>query len=73
MLAEGSGSWLSHIEFDGKLIWKLGDQYEKWMIPKDAGKDEYFLPSDSEYRGDHKCLKVKDYENAEIHKQDMEN
>lgn len=52
ILATGNGSWLSHLEFDGKCYWKLEDTYENWEIPSKYEIDEFFLPSDSANRKD---------------------
>jgi hypothetical protein len=63
---------LSHLEFDGKVYWNLEDKYDKWLPPRDNGSSELLLPSDSCFRLDLQCLKMKDFESAEKHKHDME-
>lgn len=72
ILSSGSGSWLSHIEFDGKLFWKLDEPYEKWRLPNEIGDSEYLLESDSSRRGDMKYLIEKNFEMAEKTKHEME-
>lgn len=72
ILGQGSGSWLSHLEFDGKLFWKLDYPYEKWVTPKELGLDDILLPSDSSNRLDLQALKIKDYDTAEKQKHEME-
>lgn len=50
VLSKGSGSWLSHIEYDGMLYWKYIEHTTNFEIPK------ILLPSDSRVREDRKLM-----------------
>ena len=47
-LGKGSGSWLSHLEFEGVCYWKIDQKFTTWSIVQ----DEIILPSDSSNRAD---------------------
>ncbi|CAD8122374.1 unnamed protein product [Paramecium sonneborni] len=51
-LSKGSGSWLSHFEIDGEVLWRIDDPILPWKEP------QCILPSDSIYRED-KILMLK--------------
>jgi len=68
-ICEGTGSWLSHLQVDGKLYWKIDENSEDPWI-EDVNKR---LPSDSTYREDSKYIKLKDFENAQKEKEAAEN
>ncbi|CDW73094.1 UNKNOWN [Stylonychia lemnae] len=72
-LATGFGSWLSHLEFDGQIVWKLDDKYDEWLIPSvDIEDSEQLLPSDSHNRPDLQPLIDRAFEVAEKNKVMME-
>jgi len=33
VLCTGSGSWVSHVEFEGKAYWTIDDRYPEWEMP----------------------------------------
>jgi len=70
LLVKGSGSWLSHIELDGEVYWRQGDEIgeERWVE-----KQENKLASDSTHRLDSKFIKQKNYDQAQKEKELLEN
>lgn len=52
VVCSGGGSWLSHLEFDGKLFWKIDDPYESWSHPSQINPEAFLCPSDSTFRQD---------------------
>jgi len=51
-VAEGSGSWLEYIQFDGKVYWTIEDDKPSWLVINDKERvplhlQDYLLPSDS--------------------------
>ncbi len=68
-LGKGSGSWLSHLEFEGECFWKLNDEFSTW----DLATDQFIMPSDSSYRPDLIHLKERQFEEAEKEKVELEN
>jgi hypothetical protein len=50
VVAKGSGSWLSHIEFDGYVYWRNVEQTWVCDLPR------IVLPSDSRVREDRKLM-----------------
>lgn len=52
VVAEGSGSWLEYIQFDGKVYWTVEDEKPEWRLMNDEVNvsprlRDYMLPSDS--------------------------
>jgi hypothetical protein len=52
LVAEGSGSWLEYIQFNGKVYWTIDDEKPVWLMMNDAERvdanlREFLLPSDS--------------------------
>jgi hypothetical protein len=52
LVAEGSGSWLEYVQFNGKVYWTIDDEKPEWLMVNDAAKvepnlREFLLPSDS--------------------------
>lgn len=52
LVAEGSGSWLEYIQFDGKVYWTVADERPEWLLVNDAERvdprmRDFLLPSDS--------------------------
>ena len=67
-IAQGSGSWLEYIQFDGNQMWRMGDIPElRWELSQDC------LPSDSVYRSDLLLLLNEDIDNAQVAKDTLEN
>jgi len=69
VLCEGSGSWLSFIQVDNALLWRVDKPTEDPWIEK---MDKRLL-SDSLFREDSKYIKIKDYDNAQKEKENLEN
>jgi len=68
-IATGTGSWLSHLELEGEMYWRVDETIdEQWMEP-----EEKKLKSDSSYREDSKYIKVKNYDQAQKEKERLEN
>ena len=67
IVCTGYGSWLSHIDFEGKEYWKLSDPICEWLedVPE-------MLPSDSLHREDLIKMKQQEWEEAETKKVEME-
>jgi len=69
-LSRGSGSWLSFIEIDGEVYWRVGDSVEgETWTQNDIAK----LVSDSTNRLDSKYIKEKNYDQAQKEKDALEN
>jgi len=68
-LCEGTGSWLSHFQVDGKLFWRVDENADDPWI-EDVNKR---LDSDSTYREDSKYIKLRDFDNAQKEKEGLEN
>lgn len=49
-LSNGSGCWLSYIQFDDKVMWRWDDPFDLWQSQKDL------LPTDSCLRSDRNYL-----------------
>lgn len=75
-MAEGSGSWLEYLQFDGKVFWTIDDEKDEWIMSNDdkvpEQAREFLLPSDSQLRADMGPLKAKNFEEAEKQKFDLE-
>jgi len=69
VLASGVGEWLSFIEIDGELLWKVNDQVKDKWVEEAKGK----LPSDSSHRLDAQFIRIKDFEKAQKEKDLLEN
>jgi hypothetical protein len=67
-ICSGSGSWLSHLELEGELLWKVTDSIEDAWIPVEDKK----LDSDSTHRQDCKYIKLKSYDQAQKEKDQLE-
>lgn len=74
LACEGNGSWLSHIEIDKKIVWRIEDPTPQW---KDAGEltdGTKMLQSDTVHRDDYELIRGKtDMEGAEAAKLKLEN
>jgi hypothetical protein len=68
-ICSGSGSWLSHLEIEGELYWRVTDSIEDAWIPVENKK----LDSDSTNRQDSKYIKEKNYDKAQKEKDLLEN
>jgi len=68
-LCEGNGSWLSHFQVDGSLLWKVDQSADDPWIEDPNRK----LASDSIYREDSKYIKIRDFDNAQKEKENLEN
>jgi hypothetical protein len=68
-ICSGSGSWLSHLEIEGEMFWKITDQLEDIWVEVEEKK----LQSDSTYRMDSKFIKEKNYDQAQKEKDALEN
>jgi len=67
--AKGSGSWLSHLEIDGELFWKIDVPVAStWKTI-----EEKKLESDSTLRLDSKYIREKDFDKAQKEKDALEN
>ena len=76
VVAEGSGSWLESIEFDGKIYWTIEDSKPDWILINDDSLNpeyrEYLLESDSSTRPDIKCMIENNFEQADKEKHILE-
>ena len=77
LVAEGSGSWLEYIQFNGKVYWTIDDEKPEWLMMNDAERvdanlREFLLPSDSQQRADMQPLKDKNFDVAEREKLALE-
>jgi hypothetical protein len=68
LLGTGSGSWLSYLEIDGNIYWKVNDPI-KIFWESDPRK----LPSDSRFRLDSYYIQLKDFDRAQMEKDRIEN
>jgi len=68
-ICSGSGSWLSHLEIEGELFWKITDPIQDAWIENEALK----LESDSRNRQDSRCIKARNYDQAQKEKDGLEN
>jgi len=67
--SKGSGSWLSYLEVDGDLLWKINTPVtQTWKTI-----EEKKLESDSSLRLDSKYIKEKNYDKAQKEKDLLEN
>jgi len=75
-VAEGQGSWLEYIEFEGKTYWTIEEEVPQWKLVNDDRLREdfkaYLLPSDSFLRVDHEHLRLKEFETSEKEKYELE-
>jgi hypothetical protein len=69
-ICKGSGSWLSHLQINGDLYWKVDASVDDIWLGEDESKK---LPSDSKYRVDSKYIREKDFNQAQKEKEDLEN
>ena len=77
LVAEGSGSWLEYIQFDGQVYWTIDDEKPEWRMVNDPEHVEphlrdFLLPSDSQNRADMQPLKDKNFDEAEKQKVKLE-
>jgi hypothetical protein len=77
LVAEGSGSWLEYVQFNGKVYWTIEDEKPEWLMVNDAARVEpnlleFLLPSDSQLRADMQPLKDKNFDVAEREKLALE-
>ncbi len=66
--AKGYASWLGQLMFDDKIYWSIFDEKPKW-VEENIG---FVLPSDSTKREDLISLKNKNFEEAQINKEKLE-
>lgn len=53
LVSEGQGSWLSYIEIDGQVKWKIDDPVPQWRSHEEKlTSGDLMMPSDSQYRTD---------------------
>jgi len=69
VLCEGTGSWLSFVQVDNKMLWRIDQETDVYWTEDPAKR----LPSDSTYREDSKYIKLKDFDNAQREKEALEN
>jgi hypothetical protein len=69
VVSRGSGSWLSYIEFDDDIYWKIKDTITDLWICSQPGK----LQSDSTKRLDTHFIKMKNFDKAQKEKEILEN
>lgn len=76
MVAEGQGSWLEYIEFDGKTYWSIDEEIPSWKMVNDdrlrTEFKEHLLESDSYLRQDHLHLRLKEFDLSEKEKYEIE-
>ena len=73
VISNGKGSWLSHLEFDGNVLWRIDQDLPNWEPPKEKTSDGLMvLPSDSSKRIDVKPMIEKSWEEAEKNKKELE-
>lgn len=63
-----TGSYMSHIDFDGKRYWDIRENFNISMIELEKN-----LPSSSIYREDRRLLEERSMEEAQIAKEKIEN
>jgi len=68
-ICSGSGSWLSHVEIEGEVFWKITDPIQDAWIENEALK----LESDSRNRQDSRCIKARNFDQAQKEKDGLEN
>lgn len=64
-LSSGSGSWLSHIEFDGVKYWDVEQRFPEWEMPTERDGGDALLESDSSKRADYESIKEKNFDQAD--------
>ena len=75
VLATGDGSWLSHLNFNGKTVWTIEDEVPQWIEERKDGKlrdGSRVLPSDMMNRTDIPFMIERNWEEAEKAKVEME-
>lgn len=73
ILATGSGSWLSHVEFEGECHWRIQDDIPQWLPSLDKTSDGMIrLPSDMNNRNDIPLIFARDWDKAEEEKAKLE-
>ena len=71
----GEGAWLSHLAFDGEVVWKIDDEVPQWRNDRENDRmldGTNVLPSDMMKRGDIPLMVEKKWEDAEKAKVEME-
>ena len=72
-LAKGQGSWLSYLEIDGSVIWRIDQDLPLWEPMKPKMSDgSIVLKSDSYARIDVAPMHAKTWEKAEANKLELE-
>lgn len=70
VVSQGSGSWLSFLQIDGEVYWKIDEPSDK---DREWSDNIEKLPSDSTKREDAIYIKAGDYEKAQKEKDNLEN
>jgi len=68
-ICSGSGSWLSHLQIEGEVYWKVTDPLDDAWVETDFMK----LDSDSRNRMDARYIKEKNWDQAQKEKEGLEN
>lgn len=73
VIASGHGSWLSYLEIEGAVLWRIEQDLPQWEPMKDATSDgNKVLESDSRKRIDVGPMYEKAWEQAEANKLKLE-
>ena len=73
LIASGEGSWLSHFQINGEMVWRITDDVPLWNTLGETMTDgTCVLPSDMERRPDIPHMLRKDWKKAEEEKVKME-
>jgi len=73
LIGSGEGSWLSHFQINGQIIWRITDDVPLWNdLAERLSDGSVVLPSDMERRGDIPPMLRKDWKKAEEEKVRME-
>ena len=66
VLAQGQGNWLSHIQFEGEITWRIQDEIPQWLERGDKMSDgTQILASDTDLREDMPFMLTKNWHEAE--------
>jgi len=73
VLCSGTGRWLSHLILDGQVTWKIQDDCPQMVVRQERMiNGEPILPSDMEFREDIPVMITKNWQEAEVLKNKME-
>jgi hypothetical protein len=68
LVCQGKGSYLESIEFEGETYWQMGEEWGEW----NKTIDPMLLASDTSTRPDLNMVAAKDYDNAQVAKEELE-